>query len=394
MRRYSANYIVPVNGSPIRNGIVEVDDDGTIIEIIEPKEGDSELAFTEFHNGVIVPGFINTHCHLELSNLKGKIVEGKGLPTFLSKMRLELLQNEARNNPSVFKALKDIEREGIVAVADICNTIDAFSLKNQSPVRFINLIEVLGLNSDSAKEIIENAKKILLNAKTKPFDNSYITPHSTYLLSEKLWALLSEELSENGIISIHWAESRHEKQFAETRSGELAETFCKMGLPFDSSPQNNQIDILKRFIPANARVLFVHNTYAEEIDLETLIHYFPNSSFVLCPQSNLYIEKTLPNIPMLKALGVNITIGTDSLASSHNLSMLEQLITIHNHFPDINFHETIRWATFNGAKALNIDREYGSIEVGKRPGLSLIAPFDFTRFMPTEKSKVKPLIFH
>jgi cytosine/adenosine deaminase-related metal-dependent hydrolase len=82
MRRLSAHYIFPVDTPPLKNGVIEIDDDGTILNIIDTHGKNKESAGTEFYNGILVPGFINTHCHLELSYLKGKITPQKGLASF------------------------------------------------------------------------------------------------------------------------------------------------------------------------------------------------------------------------------------------------------------------------------------------------------------------------
>ena len=86
MQRFSSNYIFPVHGTPIKNGVICLDNNNTIAEIIDPCDCVKEFASMEFHNGIIVPGFINTHCHLELSHLKGKLVQPHGIAEFVSQI--------------------------------------------------------------------------------------------------------------------------------------------------------------------------------------------------------------------------------------------------------------------------------------------------------------------
>ena len=83
MRKISANYVFPITSEPIKNGIIVLDDNNTIIEIIDNGGELKETYNLEFYNGIIVPGFVNTHCHLELSHLKNTIVKGKGMPRFI-----------------------------------------------------------------------------------------------------------------------------------------------------------------------------------------------------------------------------------------------------------------------------------------------------------------------
>ena len=89
----------------------------------------------------------------------------------------------------------------------------------------------------------------------------------------------------------------------------------------------------------------------------------------LCPNANLYIENRLPNINLLLKSGANICIGTDSLASNHQLSVMAELETIHQYYPEIAWEKLLGWATYNGASALQMQQSIGSFEAGKRPGI-------------------------
>jgi len=105
----------------------------------------------------------------------------------------------------------------------------------------------------------------------------------------------------------------------------------------------------------------------------------------LCPKANLYIEDRIPKINNFILGGQDIVIGTDSLASNDTLDILEELKVIHQEYPELDFNETIKWATLNGAKALNLDSELGSLEVGKRPGLLLLEGMDTFKLNPKVK---------
>jgi cytosine/adenosine deaminase-related metal-dependent hydrolase len=113
---------------------------------------------------------------------------------------------------------------------------------------------------------------------------------------------------------------------------------------------------------------------------------------VLCPSSNLFIEGVLPDVQMIASTGVNIALGTDSYASSNTVSVFDQMMILLEHFPFLTFDEVLKWATLNGAKALNFETIIGSLEEGKRPGLNLITHFDFTSMKPTPLSRSKRLI--
>jgi cytosine/adenosine deaminase-related metal-dependent hydrolase len=139
-------------------------------------------------------------------------------------------------------------------------------------------------------------------------------------------------------------------------------------------------------------VLFIHNTYLTEYQLNEVKQHFPNAYFCFCPQSNLYIENRLPNIPDFLSHSEYLTIGTDSYASSESLSMLEQIQIISANFPLVGFSQILQWATLNGARALGFENELGSIEIGKKPGLVLVSPFDFANMKTLSNSKARRLV--
>jgi aminodeoxyfutalosine deaminase len=392
MRRFSANYIFPVSGNPIHNGIVEVNDDGTISEIIHQHEAPEELANTEFHNGIIVPGFVNTHCHTELSHLKDRVSQAVGISGFVKELKeLRSVQNTTINS-AIKNAIDKMYSEGTSAVADICNTTDSLIHKRSSPIKFYNLIEVLGLDAEKANAIWCRANAIKAIAKENSNNPTAITPHSTYSLSQRLWEQLSDSLGGDSLISIHFAESKEELEYITLGAGPLGKVFDEWGLPKKSLENATLSEIVKKYISPSTPILFVHNTFLAESEIGDLCNYFPNASFCLCPQSNLFIERALPNIPAFILQKANLTLGTDSLASAESLSMVEQMKIIATHFPSVDFNKLLLWGTLNGAKALGFDKELGSIEVGKRPGLVLVAPFDFKNMQLLPNSKGRRLV--
>ena len=179
MRRYSANYIFPVGNPPIKNGIIEVDDEGKIVSIINPGSSFKEIHSTEFHNGIIIPGFVNAHCHLELSHLLGKIPKKQGIASFIKAVTEERLKFQDSTQKSIANAIKELELTGTVAVGDICNTTDTLDLKVKSELHFHNFIEVFGINQNNSDKVFELANTI----KTRFLENypgsTSITPHST-----------------------------------------------------------------------------------------------------------------------------------------------------------------------------------------------------------------------
>lgn len=393
MRRYSANYIYPVIGAPIKNGVIVLDNSGSIVDIIDQGDSVKELHSTEFHNGIIVPGFVNAHCHLELSHLKGVLNKSTGIAGFVTQIRGLRRAEQGQIQKAIKAAVKDLIVNGTVAVGDICNTVDSIVFKKDESILFQNFIEQFGLSNDNAFEKFNQSKELLGLFCDSLGNCSSIVPHSTYSLSENLFELIACEIKANQYpISVHYGESRQEYQLLKDCSGPLADAYIELGIPLNLPDCKSPIEVVTKYIPKETKVLFVHNTFASREEVKLLGTYFRDSFFVLCPSSNLFIEGVLPDVKMIVDAGVKIALGTDSYASSDTLSVFDQMMILLNSFPSLSFQEVLNWATINGAKAFNFDSSIGSLEIGKKPGLNLITNFDFSNMRPTSKSRVKRLV--
>lgn len=394
MRRYGANYIFPVNKPPIRNGIIETDDNGVIRRIIEPDSDFQEIHSTQFFNGIIVPGFVNTHCHLELSHLKGLRPTNPGIAGFIEAVTNQREVSQEIISKSISNAISQAQLSGTVAIADICNTTSTLAHKLKADIYFHNFIELFGINPAIAEQTFGNGLKIYSEFKKQFPESTNLTPHSTYSLSEPLWDKISNHLSgtHGGTASIHYGESMAEYEFLATGGGPLFHRYTNANIQFIPPKGQSPYSVVTQNIPKHTNIILVHTTFAEVEELKTLNSLYSNMTIVTCPESNLIIEKTLPKLDKFVSNGLNIAIGTDSLASASSLSMLNQIMIILNHFSTIDFQTALKWATINGAKALYMDKTLGTFEVGKKPGLVLIDQFDFTNMRPTEKSMAKRLI--
>jgi cytosine/adenosine deaminase-related metal-dependent hydrolase len=148
-----------------------------------------------------------------------------------------------------------------------------------------------------------------------------------------------------------------------------------------------------KHLPVQNNLLLVHNIYTNQSDIDFIegIRSLKNTWFVLCPASNLYIQNRLPDIGLFRSKNLQLCLGTDSLASNHQLSILEEMKVIQTSFPNISLQELIGWACINGAKALAMGKWAGSIEVGKRPGLNLLSGMDLGSLKLLPKTTVKKL---
>lgn len=372
IRHVSAEFIIPVNGEPLKNGIVSINDRGEIINLYDNEAGKKITEPIEYFEGLIVPGFINSHCHLELSHLKGKIPSGEGLIPFLTKVISGRSSDESVILDEMRSADKAMQRNGIVAVGDISNNLLSKSIKETSPVHYHTFVEFLGFDPQKAASIYEKALELLRNF--SPLQAS-LAPHASYSVSKELLKLFqknSEGHSE--ITTIHNQESDDENELFRYKSGKFLDFYKKLNLNIDFfKPQaRNSIQSIIPLFSSRQRILLVHNTYTSLKDIYFANRFNRDIHWCFCPNANIYIEGKLPKIEMFQFHDFNITLGTDSLASNDKLCILSELKAIKKHFPSLPLTETIRWATINGARFLGLDHKFGSIEEGKVPGLNLI----------------------
>lgn len=383
MKSFSAQYIFTNTGTPLKRGVITTDDDGTIIGI-EDTGGDlAERRSVQFYNGIIIPGFVNCHCHLELSHIKGFVAQGRGLGNFIMEIRNFRDNLSTSIISAALQANREMCDEGIVLCADICNTSGTFNIKKGSSIRYLNLLEVFGIDPDKADRRIDEIIKVAQAAEelNLPFS---IVPHSAYSLSLPLLRLVRESSENNEITSIHFMETAGEKEFLENQSGELMTSYINSGL-LSSIPETagSHTNVILNEITHSGNLILVHNTFTDR-DTVKAVKQREKTFWCLCPNSNFYIGNKIAPVDMLIEEGCDLVIGTDSLASNTRLSILEELKTLHNNFPAITLEEMIRWATLNGARALNEMSSFGSIELEKRPGLLLLQNIDIIdmKFLP------------
>ncbi len=375
MKRFSAQYTITNTGPILKRAVITINDDGTITGVDDTKGSLQEHHSVEFYNGIIIPGFVNCHCHLELSHLKGKIEPGGGLGDFIQHVR-SIRENETDSkSSSIASADKYLYDEGVNLCADICNTPDSFYVKKASRVKYKNLLEVFGIDPEKAGKRINEAS--LLAEYAEKMDLPYsIVPHSVYSVSLPLFRLIREKSGNNRITSIHFMETEGEKDFLERQSGTIMESYKKSGLiPVSMQNSENHIDAILKEVTSNGNLLLVHNLYADRTTIRR-IKERKNLFWCLCPGSNLYIENKIPPVDLLIEEACDIVIGTDSLASNNKLSILDEIKTLQLNFPSLSIEELITWATVNGARALNEEENFGKIREGMKPGLLLLQNVD------------------
>ncbi|MBS0011694.1 MAG: amidohydrolase family protein [Bacteroidales bacterium] len=387
MRRFSAQYIITATGSILKRGIITTDDHDCIREVIDTGGNPPELSKTEFYNGIITPGFVNCHCHLELSGSQRPVGQHTGLGEFIRGVRESRKTVSPGAEKHMAEADKMMYNSGVSACGDVCNDSISFAVKEDSPIKYINFLEVFGIDPAKADKRISEVMKLKEEA-GRYTAASFVVPHSFYSMSASLLKKIKILAKDNELSTIHFMESGQEAELMKNAGGALMDSYRAMGISpemlHDRVPDH--ISGLREYITTEGRLILVHNTYAGNEEIQAAMER-ANCYFCLCPGSNLYIENTLPPVDRLREMKPSIVLGTDSLASNKSLDILEEMKIIGKHFPGAGLPELVQWATINGARALKIDNEYGSIETGKKPGLVLIKNADLSNMSLTAESK-------
>jgi cytosine/adenosine deaminase-related metal-dependent hydrolase len=362
IKRYTADYIFTNILAPIKNGVVSIDSQGRIIDISETIKGD-EIRI----DGIICPGFVNVHCHSELSFAKGKIEPNTGIDSFINQLEIAKRNTSSEEkNKAVELALEEMQNNGIVAVGDIMNSEISIDAKRKSTLSFFNFIEVFGSQYKDAERLWYAALGLL----EKADQPKNIVPHSPYSLSRTLFQKLRDFSVTNSVTSMHHLESEGEVEYFKAAQGPIANRMKKWGLdiPIHIPTLKRPLNSVSEFIVNNDNILLIHNTFIEKEDIEFAKANFKNTYYGLCPKANLFIENILPPVDLLMNSGVDLCLGTDSLASNNSLSIFDEMKTLDKDF-EIPLENLISWATLNGAKALQMEPSLGSISKGKTPGL-------------------------
>ena len=373
MRKISADYVFPVTSKPIKEGVLTIDDDGKIISI-DTRENHENSAI-EIYKGAIVPGLINTHCHLELSHMKGVAPTGTGLLPFLKTVVSHRDVKETTIMKAIEKADKEMYENGIVAVGDISNKLDTKATKEKSPIKYYTFVEMFDFMQDEMDFFFQQYKEVYEGQSDKNGNKKSAVPHAPYTVSKTLFQKINALNKKRGTVSIHNQETRHENDLFLKKKGDFLEFYKMFNFPLNKFKKTGKTSIhyaLENMDPTH-RTLFVHNPLTSTEDLKTAMEWNPkNTYWATCPNANLYIENQLPNYQTFLDAGATVTIGTDSLTSNWQLSVLEEMKTIAKYQSYVDFETLLKWATLNGAKALGFERELGSLKVGKKPGINLI----------------------
>jgi len=369
LRYITADWIYPVSAPRIFQGVVVMDEDKVIALTSRDKVNADQL---EFHQGIIIPGFINTHCHLELSHLHGKAPTGTGLLPFITHVVKYRDVDQDIIDEAIANADAYMWNQGIQAVGDICNKADTFHVKQESNITYYSFVEMFDFMQESLTEKLTSGNLDAYHSAPGP---KSAVPHAPYSVSPGLFKQINALNDSEVTVSIHNQETQAEEDMFQKGIGGFYDFYDKFGFHLDHfSPTGmSSIHYALMHMDPSQRTLFIHNTLTTPKDISAAHHWSDKVYWATCPNANLYIESRLPYYKYFMDSDARITIGTDSLTSNWQLSILEEMKTISKYQSYVPFEALLKWATLNGAEALGMEKVMGSIDPDKTPGLLLLS---------------------
>ena len=375
---------------PIINGYVEYDEaDGTIISVGPCAEGET------VEPGALVPGFVNAHCHVELSHLHKKFRKGTGMAGFIDQIN-ELRDWAGREAKAqlVQEWMDKMWADGVSAMADISNDDSSFDVKSTHKMYTRTFLEVFGSEPHMCDGVMAEVTELGRVADKAGIDAAP-TPHSCYTMSPQLLSASAAAGLAKGYLSYHSQESQEEEDLLRSGSGAMYENRKRSGM---STPPVTGESSLKYFLdrladakpaPYDEHILLVHNVCLAQDDIDAAKKVMNNVYWAVCPLSNIFIHNALPPIPLMRRNGLAITLGTDSLSSNDDLDMVKEMYCLHANFPEVPMSEILTWASLNGASFLSKEDTLGSLSAGKKPGVVRISDIDGEGFVTSASKSVR-----
>jgi aminodeoxyfutalosine deaminase len=356
-----ARTVVPMAGEPMDNGAIAVSgntvvDVGSFDEVRQRQSGE----VLDLGEQVLMPGLINAHCHLDYTLLRGRIGPQRSFSDWIQAINAEKAKlTEREYIDSINAGFAEARRFGTTTVLNL-TAVPKLITAVRELVRtwwFGELIDVR--NPDEAEKIAEDAARVLQAA-----DRWGLAPHAPYTASQRLYARCEEiGRRENVPLTTHLAESRGEMEMFRDGTGPAFEFLSGVGRPMDDCGHETPLSLFLRTRSVDQRWIIAHLNELDAGDFQ-LLAVAPKFHIAHCPRSHTFLGHTRFALERLRALGFNIALGTDSLASNSSLSLFAEMRELSRKEPRISPREIVEMATLNGAQAMGQSNRLGCLVKG------------------------------
>lgn len=384
MELLTAGWVVPVSRPPIPRGVVAIAEGRVVWTGAARDVGAPSGPVRDLGAGVLLPGLVNAHCHLELSHLEGKVDGARGFVPWVK----ALVAARGADPPDVVEAaaaaaIDRLVASGTVAVGDVSNSLAHLSVLARSGLAAaVVFYELLAWDPAKAESVLHFAEARVreLNEELPAHVRIRLAAHAPHSVSAPLLRALARS---GGPAAIHLAESGEEVRFLAAGNGEWGRFLEGRGLGHVAfaPPRQSPVRYLDGLGALHHGLVAAHCVQTEAADLDLLAAR--RVCVAVCPRSNHRLGTGLPPVPAMLAAGVRLSLGTDSLASADSLDLMADVAAVHAAFPEVEPAVIIRMATQGGAEALGLI-DLGTIEPGKRAALA---------YAPAEAEPADPLAF-
>jgi 5-methylthioadenosine/S-adenosylhomocysteine deaminase len=386
---YTARWVLPVTRPSLEHAAVAVE--GGRIVFVGPANEAPDGERIDLGECAMMPGLVNTHSHLELTAMQGWLED---LPfrkwiIRLTKARQQVL-DASRLLSSARLGIAEGLLAGITTYADTCESGVVHQALRDMGVRGLMYLEVFGPHTDQAASSLKTLGESLhaLRMDDTSLVRSGISPHAPYSVSDALFAGAAElAQSEDLPIAVHAAESDAEQRLVTEAEGDFADALRARSIDV-ATRGTSTIELLDRTGVLRARPLLIHCVRANNDDVRRMSDN--DCAVAHCPASNAKLGHGVANLSGFLDAGIRVGLGSDSVASNNRMDILDEarLALLFgravgrkwNAFPATL---GIELATISGARALGLDSELGSLDVGKSADLAAF-PLDGTHAPPVQ----------
>ena len=370
-----SRYVVPVDGPVIENGAVVIRD-GRIAAVGRANDLTASPVI-DYGDAVICPGFVNAHTHLELTLLAGAAPPSPDFVDWLRRLTGILVERPATEEnvgEAVRAGVAQSLAAGVTTIGDITRR-PAWSRGPlaASPLRAVSFGEVIATG-----RLRTQLNERLQAAASTQHENTRlrigISPHAPYTVEpDGLRTCAARAMRMGAPLCIHLAETADEEAFTRKGQGRFVEFLQELGIWDEDIPAAHcsPVELCRSVGILGPKTLIAHGNYVSDADVGIIAE--SGASVAYCPRTHhAFGHPPHPFRDLLRA-GVNVCIGTDSLASNPSLSILDELRFLRQSHPDLAAQDLMTMGTLCGAVALGFDAEVGSLTVGKSADLVVIA---------------------